>query len=45
MYEADNQAYLYSHGRPEPGRIRPDDLYGIPVDSEPGDPRAPFFLD
>jgi hypothetical protein len=45
LYEADNQAYLYAHGRPEPSRIPPDDLYGVPVDSEPGDPQAPFFLD
>ncbi|MPZ29106.1 MAG: hypothetical protein GEV12_22600 [Micromonosporaceae bacterium] len=44
MYEAENRAYVYAHGI-LPALIEAGDLYGVPADAEPGEPRAPFFLD
>jgi hypothetical protein len=44
MYEFENQAYRYAYGH-EQVPIGAGDLYGVPLDSEPGEPRAPFFLD
>jgi len=44
MYEAESRAYLYSYGF-DPVQVEADDLYGVPADSQPGEPRTPFFLD
>lgn len=44
MYEFENRAYHYQLGLP-PVQIEAEDLYGVPADAEPGEPRAPFFLD
>lgn len=44
LYEAESRAYRYQYDL-EPELIEAADLYGVPAGSEPGEPRAPFFLD
>lgn len=44
MFEFEDLAYRYVYGR-EAVQIEAPDLYGVSADDEPGDPRAPFFLD
>jgi hypothetical protein len=45
MYEAEGRAYRYVYPS-RPVDIEAGDLHdGVPADAEPGQPRAPFFLD